>query len=1152
MVKGEKSKSPNLSPSYSEAEPELKPGENFSFEADEFESHKQQITALTRMVESLAGNMAILQQAHLSAAVPVDMSDMSLPGGRQKLPTLSEMTKGLRTEQHFSRQDAQNERVWREWRAKIAPSLRHPSLALLLSEGLVKLRRNTSLPYFITQLETLISQAGQSGTLAPPLQMFLDGKETLQRIREYASVAGVMPSGKSVCLETLECVFTARVLVHLHPDYLFIKTKFVDSSLPTLDYLSDQVSSHYDTILAPRAAATQHANAAIDQSAGAIADDRRKQEELKRKQLAKKVPCPQCHRPGHVAKDCFMTNVEKREEFCKRASPAAKAAVLKKVAEYEKHGKLPAPGGSLGAVAGQSDVYPGLEHSGEALFALATSAADPDITDTGESSRVLRVGGRPELHPGLAEMGSDVFGSVLTHVAVRSDSEHSCADVAPFELSYGRGSHRPALLDTTSPTVVTFNYYSVLDGVGEPAVPVPAGDGSSFTTCGSRSEAASVGEPAVPAPAGDGSSSTTCGSRSGAASVRQPPRRPRRKVHCYVPSTPSYSTAPYSAGSTRESVRVFPVYDRWVYIDTIAAFFPTRARLEKTQSVWEAGRVRHLGRGYRISPRQLWFTPSVQRVHANMVSNSGALLLRAKSMLHRGIGFRTDSRSAGGGALRVEMITYALRRIRGAVTRLEELMRLEPVVVRVSFMDLKDWASELGLATGVLMSAVDSYGLLLVDLGAVQLSSRHDSDSGSDSDYGDDLAGSDYGDGGSMPDLESVSDSDSDSDSGSEGGRVDDLAESASDSGSASGSVPDLCLSSDSEDDDGDLSGGRLPRDAWACGMFTAPGLRCFGVACGASAGSIGPSCAVGKCAILDSGATRHIFNSMDVFGEDFDPEARESFRVVQTRAVSSTGSGSVTFANTDLQSGRLIGLRLLDAHCIPGQSFNLISVVALEDAGFSVDFGARQISSGGAVFSFSRIGNQSIIHEDCTGTPDTYMACAAHTDRDQQRDRSDWKFEDTEPHFTIHGPFHLELFASDDNHILSDYCTLIDSCFDKDWAGRSCYGNPPFEHEIILRCLQKALEDFARDPAHTKFLFVLPKWTASSWWHLTTQFSIVHEYPAGHKIFSAPTASCYNVVNLEPCGEDRVWIEDTRWPVVVFFKDSHTVEQLDLKMLQH
>ncbi|KAK3258310.1 hypothetical protein CYMTET_32639 [Cymbomonas tetramitiformis] len=537
MVKGERSKSPNPPPSYGEPEPELKPGESSTFEADELATHKQQITALMDMVKNLTGNLAILQQAHLNAAVPVDMSDMSLS-------------------------DAQNESVWLEWRAKIAPSLRHPSLALLLSEGLVKLRRNTSLPYFITQLETLISQAGQSGTLAPPLQMFLDGKGTLQRIREYASVASVMPSGKSICLETLECIFTARVLVHLHPDYLYIKTKFVDNSLPTLDCLTDQVSSHYDTIVAPHAAATQYANAAIDQSAGAIADDRRKQEELKRRQLAKKVPCPQCHRLGHVTQQCFMTNVEKRDEFCRKATPEAKAAILKRVAEYEKHGKLPAPGESLGAVAGQSDMCPGLEHSGEALFALTTWTANPDMNDVGESSHVLRVGGQSELHPGLAEMGDKVFESMSTHVVVCSDAEHSGltdTDVTPFELSYGGGSNRPALLDTSFPAVATFNYYSILDGVCEPAVPVPAGDGSSSTTRGSR-------------------------------------------------------------GSLLEDLG-----RKWVYIDIITAFFPTRARLEKTQSVWESGRVRHLGHGYRISPRQFWFTSGVHRVHTNMVTFSERL-----------------------------------------------------------------------------------------------------------------------------------------------------------------------------------------------------------------------------------------------------------------------------------------------------------------------------------------------------------------------------------------------------------------------------------------------------------------------------------------------------------------------------------------------
>ncbi|KAK3264431.1 hypothetical protein CYMTET_26831 [Cymbomonas tetramitiformis] len=358
--------------------------------------------------------------------------------------------------------------------------------------------------------------------------------------------------------------------------------------------------------------------------------------------------------------------------------------------------------------------------------------------------------------------------------------------------------------------------------------------------------------------------------------------------------------------------------------------------------------------------------------------------------------------------------------------------------------------------------------------------------------------------------------------------------------------VTDLDLDSDPCDEC-----GWVPYSAWAYGVYCAPDVGHAQVACGASAGSVSPQSAVDKSAVIDSGATKHIFNSVQVFNVDYDTAACETFSVVQSQSVSSSGSGSVTFAKKDVKSGRMVGLQLLGTHCIPGQPFNLLSVVALEDAGFLVDFGARNVSKGEVVFSFARVGNQYIMHEDTYETLDTHLACAAkHTD--DQRDRSDWKFEDTKPHFTTHGPFLLELFSSDDNHILDDYCTITDTCFGKDWAGRHCYGNPPFDHDIILQCLQKALTDFDRDPSNTKFMFVLPKWVTASWWSLISRFDIIHEYPAGAKIFSAPRESCYNVANLEPCGEDRVWIEDTKWPVVVLFKDSHTTEQLDIKLLQH
>ncbi|KAK3243135.1 hypothetical protein CYMTET_47192 [Cymbomonas tetramitiformis] len=357
------------------------------------------------------------------------------------------------------------------------------------------------------------------------------------------------------------------------------------------------------------------------------------------------------------------------------------------------------------------------------------------------------------------------------------------------------------------------------------------------------------------------------------------------------------------------------------------------------------------------------------------------------------------------------------------------------------------------------------------------------------------------------------------------------------------GDMPTLLLDSDPSCDDAD----------WALQMGPDTVVSTFDgseMACGARDASR-DGAGSGKSAVLDSGATRHIFNDMSVFDKDYNPMGGSTFSVVQNRPVSSAGSGTVHFAKTDLVSGKVVGLRLRDAHLIPGQPFNLISVVALEDAGFCVDFPARTISNGGATFSFSREGKQYIIREDSTGALDTFMACGAHEDP-PPRDKTDWRFEDADTHFETHGPFNLELFADKDNHLLPAYCTTTDSCFDKDWAGKACYGNPPFEHDLILQCLQKALRDHARQPSTTKFLLVLPKWVTATWWDLTKQFTVIHEYPEGSRIFSAPLQSCYNTDDLEHCGDDRVWICDTKWPVVILYKDGHTVAQLDRKLLQH
>ncbi|KAK3241402.1 hypothetical protein CYMTET_48830 [Cymbomonas tetramitiformis] len=182
-------------------------------------TQQQQIAALMDIVKILAGIVNALQQANQNSTVPADVPDMSTAVGRQSLPTLSETTKGLPAGQYFSGEDDESEGVWLEWKAKIGRSMRHPSLALLLSEvtpaneikgdpiylesanqlfydflcrvttktangvvrsffstsdgypawqGLVKLRRNTTVVYFTAQVHGLFAQAKQFATLTPP------------------------------------------------------------------------------------------------------------------------------------------------------------------------------------------------------------------------------------------------------------------------------------------------------------------------------------------------------------------------------------------------------------------------------------------------------------------------------------------------------------------------------------------------------------------------------------------------------------------------------------------------------------------------------------------------------------------------------------------------------------------------------------------------------------------------------------------------------------------------------------------------------------------------------------------------------------------------------------------------------------------------
>eukprot|EP00854_Cymbomonas_tetramitiformis_P025557 gene25557-biopygen26442 len=152
-----------------------------------------------------------------------------------------------------------------------------------------------------------------------------------------------------------------------------------------------------------------------------------------------------------------------------KASPSTKAAILKRVADYERHGKLPKPGEHLGVATLDnlsfilawrtlvkfyllsSGLHSGLEDTSETLFALGEggqSGLHPGLDDTGEDLFALREGGQSGLHPGLDETVEALFalgegGQSDLHPGVEDTGE------ALFALSEsGQSDLHPSLEDT--------------------------------------------------------------------------------------------------------------------------------------------------------------------------------------------------------------------------------------------------------------------------------------------------------------------------------------------------------------------------------------------------------------------------------------------------------------------------------------------------------------------------------------------------------------------------------------------------------------------------------------------------------------------------------------------------------------------------------
>ncbi|KAK3276923.1 hypothetical protein CYMTET_15029 [Cymbomonas tetramitiformis] len=400
-----------------------------------FTQQDARMNELFKMVQALAHAVPPLAVANQNAGTGnaiarPEAAESSVSGSSVKsrvvsgtvdvpLPFLTDMLKGFPTDQPYSGQEAENDSQWLEFRGKIVPCLRHPALSLLLTDTreledikkdekfsvaanqwfhdflsrvttrtanavvrsysaeadgvtawrqLIKMRRSTGSAYFVRQVKALLDDTKRFMTLAPPLQGFLNAREVLDRVEEYACTSKFLPGGETFHVGSLEAVFVAMVLNSLNPAYLYIRTMFSGDELPSFKKLSDAICAHYDNVIAILAAA-------METGAGNMEDSRR-QEEQKHAALGKRVACPVCHVPGHSSSECYVTHEDKREAYLKK-NPKRRAAIMKRVQDYQKYGKLP----NRAAVVAEAEQHPGVDDTGEALFAICELVEDSVVAD---------------------------------------------------------------------------------------------------------------------------------------------------------------------------------------------------------------------------------------------------------------------------------------------------------------------------------------------------------------------------------------------------------------------------------------------------------------------------------------------------------------------------------------------------------------------------------------------------------------------------------------------------------------------------------------------------------------------------------------------------------------------------------------------------
>ena len=215
--------------------------------------------------------------------------------------------------------------------------------------------------------------------------------------------------------------------------------------------------------------------------------------------------------------------------------------------------------------------------------------------------------------------------------------------------------------------------------------------------------------------------------------------------------------------------------------------------------------------------------------------------------------------------------------------------------------------------------------------------------------------------------------------------------------------------------------------------------------------------------------------------------------------------------------------ITLTNVHWIPDQPHNLISYSRMEDAGFRWSPENRTMKHGihtfhhdrdGGTFPWSEPDDSYEFSDSSTpGWPsdDSYVAKTAAARPTVPRDTADWQillptFDDVMSPFTPTGEpraHWFELFRKPGNEVCAKGHSLTDSAFNHSWQGRDNYGNPVFEERFLDRTFDKALNDFAKSPDDTRFVFIVPKWPTAQWWQYVKHFEVVREFPTGNMLLS-------------------------------------------------